>query len=188
MNDYYDRALAMGIDSSVIHINKGYGYVMVNKFDTAHAIYNGINSSDSIIIAAKYNNIGVTHGLEFNLEQAEDNFYLAEINNPSGYLDMISKNQNRIPSYDGIKTPPRRDELISVVFYYLPVSIFTPHIGDQVNVPEIYVSMDPPNEKLELEAYDFQCNQYYSFKLELKPGFKPNKIKGRKSTSACETF
>jgi tetratricopeptide (TPR) repeat protein len=188
MNAYYDAAIQMGIDSSVIHINRGYGYVMVKEYDTAHVIYNRVINADSIVIAAKYNNIGVTHGLEFNVEQAEDNFYLAEISNPSGYLDMISKNQNRIPSYDGIKTPPKRDELISVVFYYLPVSIFTPHIGDQANVPEIYVSMNPPNEILELEAYQFQCDQYYSFKLELRKGFRPKQINVRKSTSACPTF
>ena len=172
MNKYYDAALAHNADSSIIKINKGVGYTMVNFLDTALTIYSSITKCDSMVLAAVPNNIGVVNAMRGNDLEAKSYFENGNSIDVRDYLTEIDANISKINRSKFSSTHLKKIQFTSINFYYLPSIPFIPQFKNELNVPLTNASMLAPNELQEVFKYNYHCDQKYTrtIKITKNPG------------------
>lgn len=174
MDKYYNLALTMKADTAVILNNKGVGYFLAHKYDTALNIYNNITKADSLVNAAILNNIGVVFATTGNLKVGDINFQNANAidadNNLSAIDINIELSNQKLFSFK--RWFEKKFNYIQ--FYYMPSIPFAPQLNNEMNVPLVKVNISSPNEKQEFFKYNYRCDEHvsYSVKIYRSPSVK----------------
>jgi tetratricopeptide (TPR) repeat protein len=162
MQHYYDKALQAGADTSLIRINTGVGFLGSGRFDSALVYYNKITRTDSLISAAKLNNIGVVMAMKNEMEDAKEYF------NKAGSFDANSRYSvigNNILS-SAVEGSLRERQFTSIFYFYPALSDFNPEIGFDLNVPVVAALPMPPGE-LE-EGFSYQNYKHFKYVIEVR--------------------
>ena len=189
LNNHYDKAIMLGADPSVILTNRGYGYLMANKKDSAIILYNQIVSEDSLITAGKNNNIGVVNALSKKSDKASNDFDKALLLDKKEKYYFIKQNKSKILNERYNFESDKKTKFISLVYFYIPLMLSEPKFTGNLNIPENEITVNIPNEMKETCKYKFDCSEHSKYYLVFhKPaGVNAKKIKKSKGVDGCST-
>jgi tetratricopeptide (TPR) repeat protein len=181
LNLYYDKALTLGAYPPVNAINRGYGYLMANKKDSAIIIYNQIVRADSLILAAQANNKGVVYALTNKTDIALNGF------NNALEFDKYKKYWQPEVNKEVLLEERNKKEYHSIFYFYLPLSSIKPRFTGNLNIPETEISVTIPKEISDSEPYKFGCSEHSRYYLVFhKPtGHKAKKVKRKNVVDGC---
>jgi tetratricopeptide (TPR) repeat protein len=189
LNNHYDKAFILGADPSVILTNRGYGYLMANKKDSAIILYNQIVSEDSLIIAGKNNNIGVVYAISKKSDKAINGFDKALVLDKKEKYYFIKQNKSKILNEKYNYEADKKTEFISLFYYYIPLMPSKPKFTGNLNIPENEITVNIPNEMKETDKYKFDCSEHSKYYLVFhKPaGVNAKQVKRKNGVDGCST-
>jgi tetratricopeptide (TPR) repeat protein len=159
LNLYYDKALTLGAYPPHNNINRGYGYLMANKKDSAIIVYNKIRNADSLTLAAHSNNKGVVYALTNKTDIALNGF------NKALEFDKYKKYWQPEVNKDLLLEERNKKEYKSIIYFYLPINQSEPKFTGNLNVPETEISLTIPKEISDSEPYKFGCSEHSRYYL-----------------------
>jgi tetratricopeptide (TPR) repeat protein len=177
MDKFYDIALTMKTDTAVILNNKGVGYFLAHRYDTARSIYNTITTADTMVRAAIINNIGVVFATTGNLDKGKTNFQNANTIDANDDLSAIDINVDLANQNLFSLAPWKEKKYYYILFYYLPSIPFAPQFNNEMNVPLVKANIASPNEVPEVFRYNYHCNEHVSYKVKVCRSPKQKKIR-----------
>ena len=185
INNFYDKAILLGADSIICKINYAYAYVMSRNYHHALKMYNALKTKDSIINAARLNNIGVVHSLLNENDDALQIYSKSKVqDNLQLYKDAYNLNIKKTINQQTNGRPNKKDKFTSIVFYTINFNLENRSLSNSFAYPINEIYNLPPDLILESKRLNDHCKS----KLKTSYSFSVTKrFKGvsKKSFTFC---